>query len=201
MPAPVDHNRRRQEIAEIAWDIISQVGLDAVTIREIAAAAGYSTTIVTHYFASKRELLLYTYQAAAAHAQKRVDQVLAHDAGDLQGYLEALLPLDQNGVRDWRVYFAFWQIAALDADFAAEQRSWMARVRQVIAGILKARAKSDQALRNCDFALLAKRLLTLLQGMAVQAVFDPEEWSAQRQKNFLASEVRSLLATAAVRKR
>ncbi|MDD2669165.1 TetR/AcrR family transcriptional regulator, partial [Zoogloea sp.] len=95
MPAVVDHEKRRQQIAGIAADLISRVGLDALTMREIAAAAGYSTTIVTHYFASKRDLLLYTYRASASNAQGRVNAVLARDPCDLKGSIEALLPLDE----------------------------------------------------------------------------------------------------------
>lgn len=157
-----------------------------MTIREVAAAAGFSTTIVTHYFASKRELLLYTYQAAAGRAQARVDRVLGEDGGDLQGYLEALLPLDRESLRDWRVYFAFWQIASIDTGFAKEQRRRMLQVREIIAGIVEARSESVQA------SEVARHLLTVLLGVAVQAIFDQKGWSAARQKAFVADEIGSI---------
>lgn len=195
MPAPVDPDHRRRKIADIASDIISRKGLDAVTIREVAAAAGYSTTIVTHYFANKRALLLCTYQAAALNAQRRTETVLAKDAGDLQGYFEALLPIDAVSLRDWRVYFAFWQLAAIDPEFAEEQTRWMLHARHAIAGVLEARSRTDRALPSAPLTGLAKRLFTLLQGIAVQAVFDPHEWSAEQQRSFLADELRTILQT------
>lgn len=192
MPAPVDHSERRDRIAEIVSDIISRDGLDAVTIRQVATAAGYSTTIVTHYFASKRELLLYTYQAAATHAQRRVDAVLGRDPLDLQGYLEALLPLDEASLREWRVYFAFWQLAAIDTEFATEQQRGERHAREGIVRILEARARAGQGPVPADPEAAARRLLTLLLGVAVQAMFDPLDWSAGRQKEFLTGELRAL---------
>lgn len=194
MPAPVDQEQRRQKITDIVAQIISRDGLDAVTIREVAAAAGYSTTIVTHYFANKRDLLLYTYQAAAARAQVRVDKVLGNNEADLQGYLEALLPLDAESLRDWRVYFAFWQVASVDIDFAKEQRRRMSQVRKILAGIITAQFRADQ---SANSELMAKRLLTILLGIAVQAIFDPKGWSAAHQRRFLGEEIRILFACAA----
>ena len=194
MPAPVDHEQRRQKITEIVARIISHEGLDAVTIREVAAAAGYSTTIVTHYFASKRDLLLETYRAAAARAQGRVDKALGRDDADLHGYLEALLPLDQESLRDWRVYFAFWQVASIDIVFAKEQRRRMSQVRKMIAATVAARFRTDQSPPIRNLNLVAKRLLTVLLGIAVQAIFDPRGWSAARQREFLADEIRTMFA-------
>ena len=196
MPAPVDQEQRRQKITDIVAQIISRDGLDAVTIREVAAAAGYSTTIVTHYFANKRELLLYTYQAAAARAQARVDQVLGKNDADLQGYLEALLPLDMESLRDWRVYFAFWQVASVDIDFAKEQRRRMSQVRKILAAIVTTQFRAAQPLQSGNPELVAKRLLTVLLGIAVQAIFDPKGWSAAHQRRFLADEIRTLFVRA-----
>lgn len=196
MPAPVDHSERRDRIADIVSDIISREGMDAVTIRQVAAAAGYSTTIVTHYFASKRELLLHTYQAAAASAQRRVDAVMELDPLDLQGYIEALLPLDEASLREWRVYFAFWQLAAIDPDFAEEQRRGEMHAREGIVRILEARHGAGRGLSPGDVEVAGRRLLTLLLGIAVQAMFDPTNWSAERQKRFLGDELRAILGGA-----
>lgn len=70
MPVTVNHQDRRLAIAEIVADIIATRGLDGVTIRNVATAAGYSTTIVTLYFSGKYDLLKHTHQIAAAQASK-----------------------------------------------------------------------------------------------------------------------------------
>ena len=185
MPAVVNHEERRQQIARIAADLISSVGLDAMTMREIAAAAGFSTTIVTHYFANKRELMLYTYRASVAHAQAR-------DACDLPASIEALLPFDESSLKDWKVFLAFWQIAQVDPDFAAEQRAQAANADSILRRVLMARAAAGRGLNEADVDATSRRLLVFIVGLAVQAVFDTVGWSPQAQRAFLKSELRLL---------
>ena len=72
MPRVVDHEARRAEVAAVAADLIARRGLDGVSVRDVAAAGGYSTTVVTHYFASKRELLLHAYRSAGTATEARL---------------------------------------------------------------------------------------------------------------------------------
>jgi AcrR family transcriptional regulator len=61
MPLVVDHDLRRREVAEIAYGLIAQGSTDAATVRNVAAEAGYSTNIVSHYFSGKKDLLQATF--------------------------------------------------------------------------------------------------------------------------------------------
>ncbi|MEA3299659.1 MAG: TetR/AcrR family transcriptional regulator [Pseudomonadota bacterium] len=190
MPVNVNHQARRLAIAGIVADIIASKGLDGVTIRNVAAAAGYSTTIVTHYFSGKYDLLKHSHQVAAAHAQKRVHAVLARDPTDLQGCLEALLPLTKASLRDWKIYFAFWQVATFDAEFTEQEKRSAQHARDLIAITLDARREAGLLPADSDIPALARRLLTIIQGIATQAIVDGVEWSPARQREFLASELR-----------
>jgi AcrR family transcriptional regulator len=185
MPAAVDHGARRTELVEIAAGLIAREGLDAATVRRLASVTGYSTTVVTYYFPNKRELLLRVYQAAAYRAQARVDASLSADPGNLQGCLEALLPIGDEAFRDWRVNFAFWHLAIDDAAFGAEQR-WWTHHEELIERVLD--SKNGSSPRN---AAAARFLLTLIEGIAVRAAFDAA-WSSDRQREFLTAELRRL---------
>lgn len=196
MPAVVDHEHRRLHVARIAADIIARVGIDALTMRQIAAEAGYSTAIVTHYFSSKQELLLHTYRTAAANAQSRVAAALDRDPSDLLGCLEALLPRDDPSVQDWKVYLAFWHIAVLDPDFAAEQASQALNARRLLRGVLEARARQGLLPAPEEFDVVARRLLVMVIGVAVQSVFDPVSWSPESQREYLVAELGPLCAPA-----
>jgi hypothetical protein len=44
----LDHDKRRRDIAWITIDLIAREGLEAATIRRIAAEAGCNTTAITH---------------------------------------------------------------------------------------------------------------------------------------------------------
>ena len=53
----INHDQRKQEIAEKAIRLFSQVGYDNVSLIMIAAAAGVSRTVLYRYFCSKRAVL------------------------------------------------------------------------------------------------------------------------------------------------
>lgn len=189
MPAVVDHDIRRKHLAHIAADIIARVGIDAVTMRQVAAEAGFSTAIVTHYFASKQDLLLHTYRSAAENAQARVAEALARDGRDLLGCLEALLPRDEGSRQDWRVFLAFWHTAVLDPLFAAEQASQALEARALLRRVLEARAAAGPEPSQAEIDGLAQHLLVIVIGVAVQAVFDPVTWSPEAIRRYLVARL------------
>jgi AcrR family transcriptional regulator len=61
MPKIVDHDARRRELADALLRVAVRDGIDAVSIRTVAAEAGCSARPVQYYFADKAALL------AAAH--------------------------------------------------------------------------------------------------------------------------------------
>ena len=61
MPAVISHSKRRDEIAKVVKRIIAESGMESVTVRNVAREAGFSSTIVGHYFKDKRDLLAFTY--------------------------------------------------------------------------------------------------------------------------------------------
>jgi len=192
MPAVVDHGGRRLHVARIAADIIARVGIDAVTMRQIAAEAGFSTAIVTHYFASKQDLLLFTYQMAADNAQVRVRQALAQDEHDILGCVEALLPCDADSTRDWKVFLSFWHTAVHDPVFAAEQATQAHNARRLLREVLAARMQAGLLDAALDLEFVSQRLLVMIVGAALQAIFDPQTWTREAQRRFFISELRLL---------
>lgn len=181
MPIVVDHEERRRVLAEIGADVIAQHGIDAATVRAIAAAAGFSTKVVTHYFADKRALLLQAFRFARDNASKLAEATQEGEDADARAYALALLPIDPAMLRNWKVWFAFWGHAATDADFAAEQRMGVDgardRVRELMA--LDARYSRLAASRRKQAATDA---LALVIGVSIQAAFDPMNWPPRHQR-------------------
>lgn len=189
MPAAVDHDEKREAIARIAADLIAARGLDAATIRQVAAAAGYSTTVVTHYFANKRAMLLAAYRNAAESTQRRIDALAADGGSDPLSRLEILLPIDEEGRRAWRIYLQYWPLADHDAELGAEQRWWSANGTALIrTALLQACPEIHDADGKATSALSA------LLGIAIQATFDPAGWPAERQRAIWQGHCRLLLA-------
>ena len=122
MPARGDHDQRRRDVARTAADLIATGGLAAATHRRIAEASGCSTTVVSHYFTDKHDLVTATYTEVGDRVTARL--AAAADSTDpLPSILEALLPLDEDRIRDWRLLFTFLGLAATDTELTAQQRS------------------------------------------------------------------------------
>ena len=118
----VDHDERRRRIAEVTVAVIAREGLEAATIRRIAAELGGPTKIVTHYFADKQEMLVWAYRVIAERSQHYVREVVRRDPADIVGALMAMTAVDDFQTQLWRVYIAFWDRAARDPFFAELQR-------------------------------------------------------------------------------
>ena len=181
----VDHNARRQEIAEVTAAVISREGLEAATIRRIAAELAGPTKIITYYFSDKRELLRFTW---ACMAQQYFEKVTACEPTDIVDSLLAMAAADERSILRWRVYIAFWDRATRDPVFAEIQRSHMDVALRLIGNVVR----TIDATRN-DIDRISLLLNAMVQGISLQALVDQERWPAERIRGALAEQVAMLL--------
>jgi AcrR family transcriptional regulator len=194
MPVFVDHEARRRQVVAVASRLIAEAGLEAVTFRDVAEAADCSTAIVSHYFHNKRELLFLTYRSSIERGTERCEAALAAADGDLKAYLTELMPLDEERRIEWKIWLAFWARAVADPEIAEVQRNCILRTRANIVRVMTGLAERGALLPGLEFDAEARRLLTLLIGMAVQVLFDGADWPASRQHAVIDGELRELYA-------
>jgi AcrR family transcriptional regulator len=191
MPKVVDIAERRAELAAAAAQLIARAGVGAATLRDVAAEAGWTTGALTHYFADKRELLLFTFRSSLARRHA------ARDARDpdrpkeaLLSSLEGALPLDEDGRRHWMVTVAFCAQAAGDEELSATQRDAYRDFRDALADLVRRCAGGSSG----DAVARAEQLIAVADGIAVQALFDPQSWPPARQLATLHATVEPMLA-------
>jgi len=189
MPKFVDPEVRRREVTKIAAELIVSGGRAALTVRNVAEAAGCSSTVVSHYFTDMADLFHETYALAAKRANRRVMAVLDRDPGDIVGLIEAVLPLDRERVEDWRIWFAFWSEALTAPGFATEQRQRAQATLVRIAQCLTLLAERGALAASVDIDSAAHRLAALIPGIASEAIFDARRWTPARQRQVLRSEL------------
>jgi AcrR family transcriptional regulator len=195
MPVAVDHEERRAEVVAVASQLIARNGIEAVSVRDIAEAAGCSTAIVSHYFHNKRELLLLTYNATIEHATARAQASLEACGGHVKAYLAEIMPLDEERWTEWRIWLQFWAKAASDPEIAAIQQNCVTRTRGNICAILEEEQRLGRIHRTVDCEEQARRLLTSIIGMAVQVMYDAADWTIERQHAFIDAELAALYRT------
>lgn len=177
MPKIVDAEARRREIVDATARLIARAGLDAVTMRDVAAEAGWTTGVVTHYFTDKRELLLETYRSSLAG---RLARRLGHDEPPrtrLRASLEGALPIDDDRRLHWLVTLACVNQASGDRRLAETQAAGYADFRGFIADLVAA----GELDRDRPAVEVAESLIALADGIAVQALLAPDLWPAERQ--------------------
>lgn len=127
MPRRVDHDERRRQITDALLRIASTRGLQAVTMREVAAEAGVSLRLVQYYATDKRTLLLGGMAELAARLDRRVKARAAARGGPLtaRGVLEvvlgAVLPDDEQGRLDSLAWTAFHAAGLTDPALRAAE--------------------------------------------------------------------------------
>ncbi len=110
MPKIVDHEHRRQELVEAVWRVIGRVGIDGVTIREIAVESGYSTGALAHYFRTKDDVLRAALERADNNIKVRLELIPAdsHPTAALRQVLQEALPLDDRRAFELTLDVNFW---------------------------------------------------------------------------------------------
>jgi AcrR family transcriptional regulator len=188
MPRFVDHDARRRHMAATAAELVGTRGLEALTFRNVAEAAGSSTTVLTHYFTDKRDLLRSTYEVVAERHGARFDEV-QRCGGGLRECLEALLPLDPERQTEWRLLTCYWGMAVSDLNMAREEARHVRSAQRRIESLLR---QHHSEIADVELEVVARRLVTLVHGLGAHSALDPDYWSPAEQRRVLAHELGSL---------
>jgi AcrR family transcriptional regulator len=161
---------RRQELVDAAVRVIRRKGLLETTTRDVAAEAGTSTGLVSHYFDSQDDLLVAAFEQVATEDLARVRRALSASP-DAVGRLRVLLDQFAPAARSWqyRMWIDVWAASAHHAVLRKSSRTlnqeWLAIVTELMD-----RGVEEGAFTCAEPAASAWRLLALLDGMSVQLV-------------------------------
>ncbi|WP_181833682.1 TetR/AcrR family transcriptional regulator [Acidipropionibacterium virtanenii] len=208
MPRVVDHDERRSEIAETALGVVLRQGLDGVTLRGVASAAGCSTGALRHYFPTQQELQEYVMAAASSRLR---EGVLARLQGPHPGatmveqiasVVEEMLPLDQTRRRELELWSALaeWERRNPPEGGSviwSDRRALYRRCLASLYGYPSAGGLQDATQPHPDdqVEMWAAVLHTFVDGLASQLTDTPGQVSPEEARSLL----RRLLASAAPR--
>ena len=177
MPAKVDAEDRRRRLVLAAAQLIADEGINALTNGKIAKRLSGSTTMVTHYFGSKRELVLDTYQTMASRSRVRLEQAMRESDDPLAACLRALLPLDDSTRLEWKVWLAYQGIAVGDPELMQIWASRAASAVDRVTRLIEIDISAGRMSSSIDPDMESGRLFALIQGMSFQSIVDPERWT------------------------
>jgi len=188
MPRIVDHEKRRKDIAKVVSSLVLKGGAEAVTVRAVAEACGYSTTIVCYYFRSKHEMLAYTQRIAWERNLSRIEN--ADKAGkDLLTCLELAVPNTPKRWQDWNCWMAFWGQAATTKGIEEDWRAANVASNLLFADLVRraqARAEFDP---DEDPVSAATGIQIMLNGIATLVAQARSDWPPNRQREALREQL------------
>jgi AcrR family transcriptional regulator len=178
MPRVVDLDARRAALAAATARVIARSGLAGATMRQVAAEAGWTTGALTHYFADKRELLRFTLETSLeGRRARRSDRRRMRPDEALRDTLVRALPIEESARLHWIVTVAFCAQATGDAELAIAQRDAYRDFRDDVRRLVERAGRARGTAARAE----AERLIAVTDGVALQALFDPDSWPSERQ--------------------
>jgi AcrR family transcriptional regulator len=171
---------RRQQLSEVVFGIVAEKGLEAATVREVAARAGMSIGAVQHHFPTKDAMLAAAFRHVVHRTRQRLGALSRNRvvADDLTVILRELLPLDESRRAEARVYLAFAARAVTSPALQEIQRPMLQEIRNEIAERFGDGGEVQAAL-----------LLALVDGLALHEVSAPGGVPAEALETVLATAV------------
>ncbi|AQZ61754.1 Transcriptional regulator, TetR family [[Actinomadura] parvosata subsp. kistnae] len=185
MPKQVDHDERRRELTAALLRIASTRGLQAVSMREVAAEAGVSLRVVQYYFANKQALLESGLAELGARMNRRAKQRAAAaiepvggervegepSVGEmtaravLAAVLGTVVPFDEQSRLDSMAWTAYYTAALTDPVLAAAGLTLPNALESFLTKRLAAAQQAGEIAPDRDPRIEVAGLLALANGL------------------------------------
>ncbi|MDO8212623.1 TetR/AcrR family transcriptional regulator [Conexibacter sp. CPCC 206217] len=170
-----DPRQRLHDVDEAARRVIVRKGLGATTLRDISREGGFTTGLLTHYFADKQALIFGVFSSASDRWIGRVRSSLGavHTVEEqLCVIVELCVPKAEEDQLEWRLWSEMWTYAGWNAEFAAylieTDALWENELRAVIE-----RAVQEEVLpADLDAAEQARIIGRLVDGLGVRTMLN-----------------------------
>ncbi len=186
---------RREDIMGAAYDVAARQGLEALTLRSVAARADVSHGTVVFHFKRKRELVTSLVDRVLyATAVLRIPDAVAQITRPSER-MDALLRSEMDRLstepRHFRLLLDYWTIGLRNAAIRQKVRSALEQYRDGFVGIARGilgdevpparrRGSLGPSGPPVTAAGLAAVAVSLIHGCALQAVVDPKGFDVEQ---------------------
>lgn len=187
MPRIVDHDERRREIAQAAWDVINRSGIEEASLHAIAASLNLTTGAVAHYFKTKEALIAHAFEVKTGEAFIAIDAKVARlkpGIDRLRVVLELMTPALARPRKDeGGAIVSYWGLAVQQPLFSELHRALYARLRSTLRQHLaEAFAETNPTL---DLDLEVNLLVAFMDGVQVGSTLEPSHITRNAARKML----------------
>lgn len=195
MPKVVDHDARREELAEAVWRVIRRDGLEHASVRNVAAEAGLSMGSLRHYFATQSGLLSFAMRLVSDRVLERVYALDLQDRDPrrrVEQVLAEILPLDADRRAEAEVWLAFTGRALVDLALRELHDQQYDLLHDGCRRLVRALVDSGEAPPDLDVDVEAERLYALVDGLTMHGIMRPERVPVEQVRAVLARHLDTL---------
>lgn len=195
MPKQIDHDQRKQRIAEATWRVILRDGMSGATVRNIAREANISPGSLRNDFPSQESLLQYAMTLVKERAGERILTIANQELPPREkvlGMLMEIVPTDEQTRAEMEVWFVFTahyshQRERFDTGFDG--------IRNMIRLIIHQLQELDLLKPDVHLELEVEKLYALVDGLALHAMLDPGRLDRSQIKAVLESHLSCLFSS------
>jgi AcrR family transcriptional regulator len=194
MPKEVDHDERREELLEAVWRVIVRDGIEGTTIRAIARETGWSTGVLSHYFADKDEIIASALRLAYERIAIRWDEKLEGLTGVSALYELVVdnLPLDNERKLETQLLMNYWSMMIRGHDLTARPRRRGPLLIDLLTRFVREGQEAGEIRGDEAPEDIAERLLGLIDGFSLHALLNPDRLNGDRQLTLIGQEFEHL---------
>ncbi len=162
--------------------MINRVGIDNVTIREIATESGYSTGTLAHYFSTKDDILRSALERADNEIKLRLERIPddVHPAAALRHVLQEALPLDDRRAVELTLDVNFWARALNQPSLRALQHRDHDVWREIVLERVEQARREGAIDTTRSAADITDVLVAFVDGLGLQGLVYPELLTKER---------------------
>ncbi|GLR45323.1 hypothetical protein GCM10007880_58400 [Mesorhizobium amorphae] len=186
MPKIVDVGETRLRIAKAAGKAIAARGISAVTMIDIAKAAGVTTGMITHYFNGKADIIAAALRVPFMVIEEDVDRLLGKGETDLATLLDAAIPASKTHAETAAMWVNFWGVIAADPEFRKLNATLHREGKQIYDRVIRAAWPESNDWTTDVFETVLRSIVTFLFGLSAAGVTNRDVWTPSVQRSQLA---------------
>lgn len=193
MPKVVDHEARRSEIAQALWRVLHRDGIRAVSVRTVAAEAGWSAGSLRHYFPDQSGLLSAAMELVTRRVTARLEALPSTGpVGELViRYLEEVIPLDAERRTEFEVWWALTSEARINPALTPHLVAANDALRSLCTQLVDALAAAGQLGKGRNTSRETERLHALIDGVSLHAA-TPQRLTPRQVRTILRTHLSDL---------
>lgn len=193
----MDRADRREELARAVWTVALSSGVDALSVRRVADAAGCSLGTVQYYFPTKQSMLEYAFHLSLEQTLQRILGIIQeHRAQPMLAFrlsLESLLPLTPESAAEGEIWFGFMGLALSEERLRRMARLGHSRVVEELVDLARAAQRNRDIGERYSPEAVVTEMLALVDGLGFLELYHgPGRLTPRRMTQIVDNRLESL---------